>query len=108
MNTKGQTVFVEQTNADKHLVIDVVVIPEEDSSVDELFDLEILFKKSFMESESEWNRSNTKPVIDTRSYKGDLSRYMPIKGSFEFIHVDFDGKGGVAKIIEDSKKFGQN
>jgi hypothetical protein len=31
---------------------------------------------------------------------------MPTKGSFEFIHVDFDGKGGVAKIIEDSKKFG--
>ena len=62
--------------------MDVVVIPPEETCADELFDLEILFKKSFMESESEWNRSNTKPVIDTTSYKGDLSRYMPSKGSF--------------------------
>jgi hypothetical protein len=42
-----------------------------------------------------------KSVVDTKGYKGDLSRYMPSKGTFQFIHVDVDGKGGVCKIIDD-------
>ncbi len=58
------------------------------------------------ESETEWERSNSASVIDTKSYKGDLSRYFPRKGKFELTHVDFDGKGGYAKVIEDSRKFG--
>ena len=47
-------------------------------------------------------------MIDTQSYKGDLSRCFPRKGKFSFTHVDFDGKGGFAKIIEDSRSFGGN
>jgi hypothetical protein len=30
---------------------------------------------------------------------------MPTKGTFKFIHIDVDGKGGVAKIIDDEKSF---
>lgn len=67
-----------------------------------------MLKKSLLESESEWNRSNSKPIIDTKMYKGDLSRYMPTKGTFQYIHIDVDGKGGIAKLIEDNKKFGAN
>ena len=51
-------------------------------------------------------QSTSKAIIDTRSYKGDLSRYFPRKGKFCFTHVDFEGKGGFAKVIEDSRSFG--
>jgi len=46
--------------------------------------------------------------MNTKGYKGDLSRYMPMKGTFKFIHIDVDGKGGIAKIIDDEKSFSQN
>jgi hypothetical protein len=61
-----------------------------------------LFTKYFQELENEFNthRSNSKPTIDTKGHKGDLSRYIPSKGSFNFINIDIDGKGGVCKIIE--------
>ena len=68
-----------------HLVINSVMIPAENDEdhldLDKL-DLELMLKKSLLESESEWNRSNSKPIIDTKTYKGDLSRYMPTKGTF--------------------------
>ena len=32
---------------------------------------------------------------------------MPNKGHFNYVHVDIDGKGGFAKVIEDVKKFGR-
>lgn len=44
-------------------------------------------------------------MVDTKGYKGDLSRYLPNKGTFRFIHVDVNGKGGVAKIIDNEKSF---
>ena len=32
---------------------------------------------------------------------------MPQKGRFSFVHVDFDGMGGMAHLIEDTAKFGK-
>lgn len=32
---------------------------------------------------------------------------MPAKGKFSFVHVDFDGVGGLAHLIEDTAKFGK-
>lgn len=31
---------------------------------------------------------------------------MPTKGAFNYIHIDIDAKGGLAKMIENTKKFG--
>jgi hypothetical protein len=84
------------------LIIDCVAIPHNDEIE---FDLEVTLSKSLQESESEWERTNSKSLIDTKSYKGDLSRYMPNKGKFNFVHVDIDGKGGFAKMIENKKSF---
>lgn len=86
--------------------MDCVVIPHEDNDVD----LELIIQKSLLDSESEFgeHRSNAKSVIDTKGYKGDLSRYMPTKGTFSYIHIDIDAKGGLAKMIENTKKFGQH
>jgi hypothetical protein len=96
------TVFIEQNEENEHLIIDCVAIPHNDEIE---FDLEVTLSKSLQESESEWERTNSKSLIDTKSYKGDLSRYMPNKGKFNFIHVDIDGKGGFAKMIENKKSF---
>lgn len=84
-----------------HCVIDVVAGVEDGE-----LDLESTLFQSLKESETEWERSTSKSVIDTRSYKGDLSRYFPRKGKFNITHVDLDGKGGFAKIIEDPRSFG--
>jgi hypothetical protein len=86
------------------LIIDVVAVVEEEEMT---FDLEVLFAKSLSEGDKQWERTSSKAVIDTRPYKGDLTRYMPNKGQFNYVHVDIDGKGGFAKVIEDVKKFGR-
>mmetsp|Transcript_7436 Transcript_7436/g.8605 ORF Transcript_7436/g.8605 Transcript_7436/m.8605 type:complete len:88 (-) Transcript_7436:27-290(-) len=39
--------------------------------------------------------------------RGDLSRCLPTKGRFSFVHIDFDGMGGIAHVIEDTLKFGK-
>ena len=46
-------------------------------------------------------------MIDTKGMRGDLSRCLPTKGRFSFAHIDFDGMGGFAHIIEDTAKFGK-
>ena len=95
------SLFLEQSEDEVHCVIDVVAIPKDDE-----FEIESLLFQSLKESETEWERSNSKAVIDTKSHRGDLSRYFPRKGKFQLTHVDIDGKGGFAKVIEDSRKFG--
>jgi len=96
------TIFIEQNEENEHLIIDSVAIPH---SEEVEFDIEVTLSKSLLESESEWERTNSKSLIDTKSYKGDLSRYLPNKGKFNFVHVDVDGKGGFAKMIENKKSF---
>ena len=71
------------------------------------FDLELVFQKALLEGDSEWNRSTARKLIDTRVHRGDLTKCMPRKGNFSYVHVDFDGLGGIAKVIEDVKKFGR-
>ena len=93
--------FLEQSEDSVHCVIDVVAVTQDNE-----FDIESLLFQSLKQSETEWERSNSKSVIDTRSYKGDLSHYFPRKGKFLLTHVDVDGKGGFAKVIEDSRQFG--
>ena len=46
-------------------------------------------------------------MIDTTAKRGDVQKCLPLKGKFSFVHVDFDGLGGMAHIIEDSAKFGK-
>jgi hypothetical protein len=101
LGKQSNCLFVEQSEEEVHCVIDVVAAVQ-----DEEIDLESLLFQSLKESETEWERSNSKSVIDTRGYKGDLSRYFPRKGKFSLTHVDIDGKGGFAKLIEDPKRFG--
>jgi hypothetical protein len=50
------------------------------------------------------HKSNYQGIISTETYKGDLSRYLPTKGQFNYIHFDFAGKGGVCKVIEGKAK----
>lgn len=70
------------------------------------FDLELLFHKTLMEADTEWKKSTMqRSVIDTRAKRGDVSRCLPSKGSFSYVHIDFDGLGGFAHLIEDTAKF---
>ena len=66
------------------------------------FDLEVLFKRTL----SEIKQSTSNRVIDTRPYRGDLTKCIPTRGQFNFVHTDLDGKGGFAQIIEDFESFG--
>jgi|ERR1719469_471506 len=87
-------------------VLDDMTKDDEQDDIDD-FDLEIVFQKVLLEGDSEWKQSTAKKVIDTKAKRGDLSKCLPTKGRFSFVHVDFDGMGGLAHIIEDTAKFGK-
>lgn len=86
-----------------HMVIDAVAVEE----ADEESNIEVILQKAVTEGDSEWNRSTARKLIDTRAKRGDLAACLPRKGKFSFVHVDFDGQGGVAKVIEDFRKYGR-
>ena len=89
---------------ESHMLIDAVGVPEEEESP--LDDLELYFRKTFVEADSQWNLSTTaKQVIDTKPWRGNVQKCMPTRGKFSFVHIDFNGEGGVAHLIEDSSKF---
>lgn len=69
------------------------------------FDLEVFFKKSLLEDDSEW--STHKKLIDTKSQQGKIWKCLPSSGQFNYIHVDFNGQGGFAHIIDDTRKYNQ-
>jgi hypothetical protein len=66
--------------------------------------LEVFFKKSLQDDDSEWG--SHKKIIDTKTHKGAIWRCMPSSGQFNYVHIDFNGLGGFAHVIEDAKKFG--
>ena len=89
---------------ESHMLIDAVGVPEEEDSP--LDDLELYFRKTLLEADSQWNLSTTaKQVIDTKPWRGNVQKCMPTRGRFSFVHIDFNGEGGVAHLIEDSSKF---
>ena len=105
---KMRSVFVETSleidiSRGLHMLIDAVGVP---SGGDD-FDLEVIFQKALLEGDSEWEKSNSRKIIDTIAKRGDVQKCLPLKGKFSFTHVDFDGLGGMAHIIEDSAKFGK-
>ncbi len=57
---------------------------------------------------SEWEKSHHKKIIDTKVHRGNISKSVPSKGQFSYIHIDINGEGGIAHIIEDEAKFGRN
>lgn len=85
-------------------MIDAVGVPEiEDSPLD---DLDLYFRKTLIEADSKWDLSTTaKQVIDTKPWRGNVQKCMPGHGRFSFVHIDFNGEGGIAHMIEDSSKF---
>lgn len=93
------------------MTIDAVAVPDLNSSDQEEdqddFDIELVFQKALLEADSEWKQSAQKKVIDTKAKRGDLQRCLPSKGRFSFVHIDFDGMGGCAHIVEDTLKFGR-
>jgi len=66
-------------------------------------DLEVFFAKSLEDEDEEW--SQHKKVIDTKRKKGQIGRCIPKGGSFNYVHIDFNGDGGFAHVIEDKRKF---
>lgn len=106
-----ETSFEQDSLRGGHMIIDAVSVPEAsgDEDEDEIndFDLELVFQKVLLEGDSEWKQSTAKKVIDTKAKRGDLSKCLPTKGRFSFVHIDFDGLGGLAHIIEDTAKFGK-
>jgi hypothetical protein len=69
-------------------------------------DLEVYFKKSLTEDDSEWERSH-RGIIDTKAKKGQIWRCLPNSGQFNYVHIDFEGTGGFAHIIEDARKYNE-
>jgi hypothetical protein len=85
------------------MVIDAVAVPPIE---DALEDIELFFRKTLTEGDSEWKMSTTKmQVIDTKPWRGNIQKCLPSKGSFNFVHVDLNGEGGIAHLIEDSRVF---
>ena len=104
-----RTVFIETSleidiSRGLLMVIDAVGVPQGSG---EDFDLEVVFQKALLEGDSEWEKTNSRRIIDTVAKRGDVQKCLPLKGKFSFVHVDFDGLGGIAHIIEDSAKFGK-
>ena len=45
-------------------------------------------------------------MIDTKAKRGQIWKCLPEQGSFDYVHIDFNGGGGFAHIIEDARRFG--
>ena len=103
-----------------HALIDAVAVPEFKNDEDEeefdplggkpgdiFADLDIFFRKTLLDSGSEWEKSHHKKVIDTKEHRGNVSKAIPNKGKFSYVHVDINGEGGFAHIVEDEAKFGR-
>ena len=106
---KMRVVFIETSleidiSRGLHMVIDAVGVPQGSG---EDFDLEVVFQKALLDGDSEWEKTNSRKIIDTVPKRGDVQKCLPLKGKFSFTHVDYDGQGGIAHIIEDSTKFGK-
>jgi hypothetical protein len=55
---------------DSHMVIDAVAVPLTEDSLD---DIELYFRKTFQEGDSEWKLSTTsKQIIDTKPLRGNI------------------------------------
>ena len=104
-----ETTLEQDCTRGVHMVIDAVAVPDStaDEEADADFDMELVFQKTLLEGDSEWKQSTAQKVIDTKAKRGDLQRCLPSKGQFSFVHIDFDGLGGIAHIIEDTLKFGK-
>ncbi|TNV79213.1 hypothetical protein FGO68_gene12107 [Halteria grandinella] len=98
-----QTVFLETSIQSDHFIphaqMECVGFINDDT------DMEVFFKKSLQDDDSEWGTH--KKIIDTKARKGMIWRCMPSTGQFNYVHIDFNGLGGFAHVIEDSKKFGK-
>ena len=114
-----QTVFLETAFADpsmgaSHALIDAVGVPEIDRSENEedalggcdFSALEPFFRQALTEVGKE--EKTLKKIVDTKQHRGNISKCMPNKGSFSYVHVDINGDGGFAHVIEDEAKFGRN
>ena len=100
-----QTVFIEtciqSEDSSPHAQIECVGVPDDETTG---IEMEVFFKKSLQEDDAEW--STHRSLIDTKSRKGQIWRCLPESGSFNYVHIDFNGGGGFAHIIEDSRRFG--
>jgi len=99
---KMQAVFIETSIESEtgHASIDCVGVPESE----EMVDLELYFKKSLQDDDAEW--ATHKALIDTKARKGQIWKCLPESGQFNYVHIDFNGVGGFAHIIEDARRFG--
>ena len=59
------------------------------------------FKQELEKVDSTW--SQHKKIIDTTERKGNISKILP--QNFNYFHVDFEGLGGFAHVIENKAKF---
>ena len=106
LNLDARTVFVEWSDSSEHLMVDAVAVSE-DADEEEFdllkVDLESTIRTHLLQVDKEFSEMKTtsKDLIDTRGYKGDLSRYLPTKGKFTYVHFDIDAKGGFLKVIEE-------
>ena len=97
-----QAIFIEtciqSETSVPHAQIECVGVPDDDH-----FDFELFFKKSLLEDDADWG--DHKSIIDTKAKKGMIWRCLPSSGSFNYVHIDFNGGGGFAHIIENTKKY---
>ena len=113
LHPDARTVFIERSDSSQHLVMDAVAVSEDvdGEEVDVLkVDLESTIRTHLQQVGKEFSEMKTtsKDLIDTRGYKGDLSRYLPTKGKFTYVHFDIDAKGGFLKVIEEGTSFSKN
>jgi len=96
------TIFIEfARHIEKHGHFEIECIPIKSRYID---DAKMYFKKAFSENDSEW--TSNKNLVDTTTFKGNLSKIINEK--FSYVNVDFNAQGGFLHVIEDDRKFSQN
>lgn len=69
------------------------------NDIENEIDIEVFFRKSLEDDDSEWGTH--RKIIDTKAKKGQIWKSLPTDGNFDYVHIDFNGVGGFAHIIED-------
>lgn len=101
-NQKKAVVFIETVvDIEKVDHTQIECIPIDGELIE---DCKMYFHKALSDSDVKW--SQHKKIISTVEKRGAIIKVIP--EGFSYIHIDFEGRGGYAHVIEEPKKFQYN
>ena len=95
-STKGNsTVFLEYSQrSEKQMHFYIEAIPFKHALLDEV---KMFYRKALSESDFDW--SENKSLVDTTPHRGNILSYL--NENFSFMHVDFNCGGGFLHVVSD-------